>query len=380
MKYYIGRVIINDYASHREYLTQACLAANTEAQATALLDTWAGSWDNDGRKDDNGYTYSDNGQAFYKVSPFDLTEISPAAFVDLRKVLTTFGEVEVGELEAQSVSEQARTLARRIGDQLKKHDAKVSHSRLLHAVAASLGESDWQVLVHKQVQQAQQAPQDVPRALTADDEWAGKWPQNGQTQPFVPGEGYLWRVPVTVNTTMTAFVEVRARDSQEAQQLAREFASNGNAKFDVDEGIYRGLGDHYVGDEDSVERIDDREPAAPNEEYGVQVGPYLVELTSLGDADDAMLWADLTVFDPSVAEEAEADSHTCMSACPEDISSQEARAFCLRAAQMLFRAVPNPADIDNRALENAFIEAVQGEQTDAALQAIETKLRSQVRP
>lgn len=94
---------------------------------------------------------------FFKAHTFELfgvsspklfKEISPVTYQELDHYVT-LGEVVQGNLAEESASEQARTLATRLGAQLKKLNASVSHSKLLNAVAACLGNTDWAVLLHK---------------------------------------------------------------------------------------------------------------------------------------------------------------------------------------------------------------------------------------
>ena len=183
MKYYIGRVVIKDHGSNREYSSDACIAAETEAQARVLLDERASFWGgDDSRSDSNGgYAYSESAGQGFTVFAYSVTEISPVSFAEMGKLLPVFGDFAKGDLKEQSASEQAKTLARRIGRQLLKLDVKVSHGKLLNAITASLGETDWQQLKHKassqpessavggQTQLAMQAQEVVEAAV----EWYG---------------------------------------------------------------------------------------------------------------------------------------------------------------------------------------------------------------
>jgi hypothetical protein len=367
MKYYIGRVQVRDGLN--QYDADACIAAKNEAQAQHLLETRAQLYGGD-----DGEPVSDGWYGFeadtVAVRAEGLTEVSAVTFFEMSRLLPVFGESGAGDLAQEPTDQRVRTLARRIGDQLAKRDAKVPHSKLLHAVAASLGETDWQVLVHKQ---------DTVKPAAVE---ALEWPDNGLTQPFVPGTGFLWGVPVSVDTSMTARVLVRARDKEEAMQLAREFAQEGNAKFTVDDGNYRGLADHYVPDSEEVYHLNDDGKQVPaearlEEAYdSAQRGGYLVELTNLNDGEDGLLWADLSIFDP---EQEEPDTVSCGSSCPEDASPEEVQAFVTRVAELLYRAAPDPAAVDNLALQHAFTQAVQGDLSDEAIAAIEARLRSSVR-
>lgn len=367
MKYYIGRLQVCD--GEREYFPDACIAAENKNQAETLLETRAqlfGGDDATERQVDGSYWFADN---TFWARPHGLMEVSAVTFQEMAKGLPVFGNQTVGNLEAESQDERVQTLARRIGAQLAKHDAKVSHSKLLHAVAASLGETDWQVLLHKK--EPSPVSESVPEVETSD------WSAKGGSQRFVPGTGYLWRVPVTVDSSMTAFVKVRARDKDEAMQVARLFASEGNAKFDVDEGNYRGMADHYVGDtsDAAVHRIEDDDLSIPvkfdQNSMRAQAGPYVVELANLGD-DDELFWVDLSVYDP---DEEEPELESCLSACPSDSTGEQSFQFCHRVANMLYRAAPDPAKASRQALSYIFVNAVQGDQSDTALEKLEQKLK-----
>lgn len=366
MKYYIGRIQVRDGLN--QYDADACIVAKNEAQAQQLLETRAQMYGGDDGEPAPGGWFGFDGDTVATRAE-GLTEISPVTFSEMSRLLPVFGEKNHTELADEALDERTKTLARRIGNQLVKLDAKVAHSKLLHAVAASLGENDWQVLVHSQTASA------VP-VKAASTEALG-WPDNGQVQPFIPGTGYLYGVPVTVDTTMTAFLKVRARDEEEAMALARQFAQEGNAKFEIDEGNYRGLGDHYVGDKESVYRLNDTEPALPaNVQEGTlyaQRGAYKVSLCDLGDEDDTLLWADLDVFDVS---EEEPLTESCLSSCPRDASPEETLAFCVRIAELLNRAAPDPSSKDWISLKHAFVQAVQGDTSEQAYANIEAKLSS----
>lgn len=82
-------------------------------------------------------------------------------------------------------------------------------------------------------------------------------PEAEAGQSTIPGEGVLYRVPVSVDTSMTAYVLARGQSVEEAIETACRFAFEGNVAFEVDEGNYRGLVDHYCPDPDSVEPFDD---------------------------------------------------------------------------------------------------------------------------
>ncbi len=375
MRFYVGTVAIHD--GHRKYREFVCIKANNERQAKAWLEHEAAHlWGGTGEKLPDGAFRYESGA--YVASPAEVSEINAVTFEVLSQLHKVLGGGAGSQLEDEAMPERVRTLALRIGRQLSKLDAKVPHTKLLHAVAASLGESDWQVLVHSTSAE--------PQAPQATDEQGSGWTANSGAQPYIPGSGYLWRVPVTVDASMTAFVKVRARDKEEAMSLARRFAADGNARFEVDEGNYRSLADHYIGDnsDDAVHRLPDDEPALPESvsagDLSVQVGAYRVSLADLDDGPDALFWADLDVFDSNLEDPDDAlEVSSCLSACPVDATSQERRQFCSRIAELFHRTVPEPSALSQWDVQHVFTQAVQGAQDDAAFAALETKLKSLVR-
>lgn len=364
MKYYIGRLAVfnEDYESQSD----ACIVAADDTQALALLRSRAQCFvDADCTLDADG-CYRFDGYDVLAVRATTVHEISPAAFHDMRELLPVFGDVGKGALLEESTDERVKTLARRIGNQLARLGTMAPHGKLLRAVAASIGEADWQVLVHKDL--------DAVAPAASKDR---SWPDNGDVQPYIPGTGYLYRVPVTVDTTMTAVLKVRARDEAEAALLARRFAQDGNARFEVDDGNYRGLADHYVGDSSELERLDDLERPAPmdreSDTAGVQRGAYLVGLSDIGDGPEAMLYADLSVF---FVDESEPLTESCMSSVPATAPADERRAFCVRIAELMQRAAPDETMKSWQSLTHAFVAAAQGDTSDEAYAALEATLKT----
>lgn len=70
---------------------------------------------------------------------------------------------------------------------------------------------------------------------------------------FPEGEGLVFSVPVTVDTTMSGRALVRAINRDAAIQAARHLAADGKVAMSVDDGNYRGLADYYCPDEGDVE-------------------------------------------------------------------------------------------------------------------------------
>jgi hypothetical protein len=150
MKFFIGRLSISEAGSGACHLDQALLVAKDEAQAKDLNESRAMMWaGDDGQIEVGGaWRFHDEKSGTFFVHANGVLEISATAFDDLKDWLQVFGDRQKAEAESQEPAEAVKTLARRIGDQLVKHDVKVSHSKLLHAIAASVGATDWQVLRH----------------------------------------------------------------------------------------------------------------------------------------------------------------------------------------------------------------------------------------
>jgi hypothetical protein len=289
MKYFIGRVAILDQESKREYSSDACFAAKSEDAARRLLDSHAKEWDADGQPIGGGHLFETDGYLFdaddrpYAVFPHSLTEISAVTFSEMSSILSSYQDGDVGDLSKEPADERVRTLALRIGAQLTKRSVPVPHSKLLHAISASVGETDWQVLSHK-----------APPALKSEE------------SSGIPG---------------------------------------------LQEGG-----------------------------HGAVCGAYIVEVEQL-ETGDEFLWGDLRAFENvDLTDEERVETATsALTACPASASADERNEFCRRVAEMLNRAAPDPARVDARSLENAFISAVQGDQSDEAILRIEEALRASVR-
>ncbi len=405
MKYYVGSVAITDHESRREYERICVIAARSETTAQRLVREWAQHWDDEGEPDGEGWEFS-AGDRGYRVEPGTVRALTAAAFDAMRHHVVSFVEAGVSEgLADESLDERVKTLARRIGEQLKKHDAKVAHGKLLHAVAASLGETDWQVLLHKRPAASGAAADAQARAIKAQFNAAldfaiaqgleaatflaawregdtSEWPEfeNSQPdaamtgapqQPFVPGTGALWEVPLQVHTTASARIQVRALNKHAALAAARQFAAQGNVELAVDQDLYRGAVDYDLPEGAEVVCLDSTGASdAPVETPdGVQAGDFRIKLCSL-EADDELLWADFEVFGAE-GEEHIASAMSCMAA---DASKEERLAFCRRVAELFARVVKHGDALDARSLEHVFIDAVQGEQSEAAFESRERKL------
>jgi len=150
MKYYLSTLLVEDHDSSREYLSHALLVAKDTEQALALhhaRTTFFGG--DDGVQVQYGYKFAESDGLGFTVSTHSMKDIAPATFEDLSSTLQVFGDAKAADPSTQEPAEAVKTLARRLGDQLAKRNIKVSHSQLLHAVAASLGKTDWQVVVNR---------------------------------------------------------------------------------------------------------------------------------------------------------------------------------------------------------------------------------------
>jgi hypothetical protein len=260
MQYFIGTVVINDHASRREYSSKALFAAEKEVVAQQLLKDWSQDWDSDGEPDSSGGFIYSRGDASYVVLPYSLVEISPASFFDLVRHMPSFGDVKTGNLEEESAPEQVKTMARRLDAQLSKHGINIPTGTMLNALAASLGFTGWQVLKHGNTEESSK-PEEPSTPTGAALPFEGYANLNAG----IPGTGKLYRVPVSVDTSMTALVLVRGEDAEDAMETAMHHVAAGHATLTEDEGIYRGTSDFYISDntKDGVFEVE-----APRYVYG----------------------------------------------------------------------------------------------------------------
>jgi hypothetical protein len=187
MKHYLSTLAVDDHDSTREYYSHTLIVAQNEQHARLLQQSQALRFGgHEGREVGRAYRFGEADGAGYTVYAHALKEISPASFAELSSSFQVVGGVDAGSLAEQEPAEQAKTLARRLGDQLAKRGVKVSHSHLLHAVAASLGKTDWQVLAH----------QSKPAA--SEDQWypAGNWPttplRNAESLSYAARVNAIW--------------------------------------------------------------------------------------------------------------------------------------------------------------------------------------------
>lgn len=165
------------------------------------------------------------------------------------------------------------------------------------------------------------------------------------------GTGYIFEVPVTVDTTMTGRVRVRAMDRDTAIEKARELASNGQVQMNVDEGNYRSMGDYYCPDRESIEAsvpagLVSEDPDAER----VQVGAYVVEWHPQSGSFELVILDPENPVDPIEAWDQK---------IPEGESPVGYGASACKAlAQMLDTAAPDPKVLDEEAIGNAFCDSV----------------------
>jgi len=183
-------------------------------------------------------------------------------------------------------------------------------------------------------------------------------------QDEVPGVGFLFSVPISVDTSMTARVLVRARNREDAVDEARRLVSDGKAPMELDEGNYRGPGDYYCSDSSENGVYCPNEPTQPTVaevDDGVQVGPYLVEVFKDYD-DPTQVGADLLVYttdeDGQLKEEGDPTSVSLTPLSP-DAPLAEYIAFCLRTATALYKLFPDASKADRNAIDHEFRKLTQ---------------------
>lgn len=202
--------------------------------------------------------------------------------------------------------DQIKTQAKKLVSMLQAHQGPVQYQDALELLAQLNGFKNWKTM------SAALSPDKAPCAGAqpepAVEETRGlrlQVPGEHHTfiQDSVPGTGFLYRVPITVDVTQTALVLVRAEDEDDAIELAKTLVAEGGAPMELDDSNYRGRADYYCPDrQEGVYRVQE-EITVPAQvtETGVQVGPFYVELVSLDD-EDKLLWAELSVFHPGYDE------------------------------------------------------------------------------
>lgn len=136
MKYYIGTLAFESAQSltgvEREMVR---ITAANPMQAMAELKTHQAA------------RLRETGHAVLPLPLEEPQQISPASYQDLAGVIPAIGPEDAGALNSESdMHDRVRTLATRLGNELKKRGKPVAHGTLLHAVAAAVGAADWFVL------------------------------------------------------------------------------------------------------------------------------------------------------------------------------------------------------------------------------------------
>lgn len=185
MKFFIGRLAITEGNSGTQHMDQALFVAKDEAQAKSLNASRAMMWGGDDGQaiGSSGWRFHDAETGTFRVYTHAVLEISATAFDDLKDWFPVFGDRKAAEAEQQEPAEAVKTLARRIGDQLVKHDAKVSHSKLLHAVAASIGKTNWHVASSKEASVMPEDTASLPSFVRVETKQLG--PDRFQVDGFV---------------------------------------------------------------------------------------------------------------------------------------------------------------------------------------------------
>jgi hypothetical protein len=155
MAFFVGKLMAT-LQGEFQFSQHVCVVAKNITQAVRLLEDCAKNYP-DGVTHDGGSW----GAQDVKVLSASVQAISKVTFDEMSTMLPVYGNSpKEGNLEEESPAEQARTLAMRLAEHLKRHGQEVSHSRLLHAVSASLGETDWHVLLSKDAKSGKPAESD----------------------------------------------------------------------------------------------------------------------------------------------------------------------------------------------------------------------------
>lgn len=187
MKYFLGSILTNENGVKSEVYA-LFVAMNQEAAARALnlrTSLFAG---------DGGV---DVGRGFWQFREKNilctagvLKEISPVGFKDLELVYPVVRVTDAPSLEEEEPSEMVKTLAHRIGNQLTKMESPVPHGKMLKAVAASVGETDWATVLHKKAPQPKQPVRPGPQlpkgvSVTAIELGAGPYAEYWSVEGYV---------------------------------------------------------------------------------------------------------------------------------------------------------------------------------------------------
>lgn len=146
MKYFMGATVVAD--DGRLYDVCAMYVARSEKAATELLKTRTSTFTGE-----EGIRIRLDTWRFDKASIVcsvgDLKEISYAAFSELKDRFPVFTETAAEAVPEKDYSGNVKDIAHKLGTQLKRLEAPVAHCKLLEAVSASFGDTDWAVALHK---------------------------------------------------------------------------------------------------------------------------------------------------------------------------------------------------------------------------------------
>lgn len=256
--------------------------------------------------------------------------------------------------------DQIKTQAKKLVSLLQAHQGPVQYQDALELLAQLNGFRNWKTLSASLSKES--APGAGVQPEPAVEETRGlrlRVPDEHHTfvQAYVPGTGFLYRVPITVDVTQSALVLVRAEDEDDAIELAKTLVAEGGAPMELDDGNYRGRADYYCPDrQEGVYRVQG-EVTVPTQvtETGVQVGPFYVELAALSD-EDTMLWAELSVFHPGSDE---ALVIGCLSSMPVTAPKEERTQLCRSIAVGLLEKF-GVADADAVGQDDVFRRLAQG--------------------
>lgn len=250
-------------------------------------------------------------------------------------------------LSKDNVKTQARKLVAALAD----HKGPVKYQDALELLALLNDFRDWKTMSAVLDRQVEPRQDEEPKEKSAYP--AIVTPSGTYEQAEVPGTGFLYRVPVSVDTSMTALVVVRAIDREEAIDVARTFVAEGKARMEVDDGNYRGRVDYYCSDNENAFRVvEPPQGVASSHESGYQVGAFLVALSEIDD----VMYADLTVYDP---EQEDGYTFTALSCVDAAASDEKCLDFCRKVAELLHRAGKDVREMDMRTIERAFTHVAE---------------------
>lgn len=149
MKYYIGKLVLTDHSSDREYERQVCVVAANDIAAQRELDTFASEWDSDGEQNESGGWLFGDSDRSYTVFAGSLREISAVTFDELAAIMTSLGDLDKVTLVDKTPADSVKAVCHRLSEQLTKLGISVPSAKLLQAASAALGATGWAQLKAK---------------------------------------------------------------------------------------------------------------------------------------------------------------------------------------------------------------------------------------